>query len=224
LVEVDDRAIEFKNGALRGQGTFSGEWNVTQVRIEDPFGADTSYEVAMNFSGINLRQLSRYVVDTDVTRHGVVHGTASGSFSVKLLHNGEPETFEVYLHAIKDNDVRQYVDRDAARSLVKLFVENGASLAEEMKQLANHMTYSGMAFYGRMGLDRMVRLRGGFYQERPGDKFLEYTLQELRDGVEKTKDREYIRLGTGARYVHISREMYEEPIPWSKFKGRARDE
>jgi hypothetical protein len=219
-VTVNDRAIEFGDGALQGQGTFSGDWAVTTLRIEDPFGPDTSYQVAVDFSGINLRQMSRYIIDANVTRHGVIHGTAAGKFNVKMLHNGEPETFEVWLHAVKDADKRQYIDRDAARALVKLFVENGAALAEEMKQLANHWTYTGLALYARMDLDQMVRLRGGYYRLPPYYEAAEYTYQELHDNVVKAEDREYILLGSGVRTTDISKEMYRDPIPWSKMKGR----
>lgn len=215
-VRVSEAVIDFGGGTMTGQGLFSGRWAVDALRIEDPFGPDTSYGFRSTFDDVNLRHVSRYLIDSSITRHGLIHGRAGGEFALKMLHDGDIESFEVYTHTQRQNDVRQFIYRDAARTLASTF--GRADLATEMKQLPERTTYFGLALHAKMGLDRQVWLRGGYYKTREGDPAREYTLEEIRAGADKGED--FILIGSGLHKVDIPVSMIEQPIGWSAFRGR----
>lgn len=215
-VRVSDTRIDFGGGKMTGQGLFSGTWTVDPLWIEDPFGPDTSYGFSSTFDDVNLRHVSRYLIDSSVTRHGLIHGRAGGEFHLKMLHDGDVESFEVYTHTQRRNDVRQIIYRDAARTLASTF--GRPDLAREMKQLPDRPTYYGLSLFAKMELDRKVWLYGGFYKARAGEPAREYTLEEIRARTNKGED--FILIGSGLHKVDIPVSMIDQPIDWEAFVGR----
>lgn len=215
-VTVTPERISFEDGGLRGEGIFAGAWKVTSLGIEDPFGPDTSYQATMTFEDINLRHVSRYLLDSKITRHGVIHGRARGELKFKTLHDGSLEDLELWVATFQKPGVDQFVYRDGAQTLARLF--GRADLAVEMEQLPERPNYYGLAMYARMDLDRKVHLRGGYFKPRPGEKAELHTLEEVRGKVEK--GRRYFFIGSGLYKVDLDEEMVKEPIPWEAFRGR----
>jgi hypothetical protein len=215
-VGVSAARIDFGGGRMTGQGLFSGNWTIDSLWIEDPFGPDTSYGFRSTFDDVNLRHVSRYLIDSSITRHGLTHGRAGGEFHLKMLHDGEVESFEAYAHTQRQNDVRQFIYRDAARTLASTF--GRADLAEEMKRLPERTTYYGLSLYAKMGLDRKVWLYGGYYRSRSGEPAREYTLEEIRGRTNKGED--YILIGSGLHNVDIPVSMIDQPIDWETFQER----
>ena len=215
-VRVGEDRIDFGGGKMTGQGLFSGTWTIDPLWIEDPFGPDTSYGFRSAFDDVNLRHVSRYLIDSSITHHGLIHGRAEGEFHLKMLHDGGLESFEVYAHSQRRNDVRQFIYRDAARTLASTF--GRADLAREMKQLPERTTYYGLSLFAKMGLDGKVWMQGGYYRARAGEPAREYTLEEIR--ARSSKGEEFMLIGSGLHNVDIPVSMIDQPIDWETFQGR----
>jgi hypothetical protein len=231
-VRIRPERIDFEEGGLTDEHLFMGVWRTEKLWIEDPFGPDTSYQARLRFTDINLRQLTSYLMESKLTPNGLMHGCASGSLEFKTLHDGGLESFELYLRTLggdrhadphgrggpPDKHARQFVERPAAQTLARSLGPKGRELADEMEALPQKTSYYGMAIYATMGLDRKVKLRGGYYKPKPWEPAVLYTPEEVKAGVRKGDG--YFFIGSSLFKVDIAEAMAPEAVDWDELRGK----